>query len=494
MPLALVEKINSQLALTAVNLSAERAGLHPGLSLSDARIRCSNLHVAKADLPSEYKALESLAVWCIRYTPWTAVDMGSKANGTSGLWLDISGSAHLFGGEKALLKDLSFRLARLGYTHRIAVAGTPGAAWAVARFKQPIHKIIISVSTGKEKIKAALAPLPVAALRIAPGIVDNLSCLGIDSIDQLLTLPRAHLMVRFSASVVHCLDQALGNQIEIIQPVRATAKYQSHLVFAEPILDRPAIDNSLDNLLNALWTKLESKHLGVRRLRLSGYRVNGDVVEITIGTSQPVRNSKYVINLFEEKLKGFDPGPGIELLLLAAITTAPLAPSQSSFIVNEESQSLSCLIDRLNNRFSPQQVFNLAPIFRHRPEHGQKKVLVLFERTKLLDRIGQRPIAPRPLQLLTKPEPIKVLVPASNRPPMIFQWRKRRYHVALIGGPERILSEWWFKSFPELVNKQADLRDYFCIEDIKGLRFWIFRTGPQQFERSPKWFMHGLFP
>ena len=493
-PLVLVEKVNSQSVLTSVNRSAERAGLYRGLSLSDARVRCSNLYVAKADFSSEYKALESLAVWCLRYTPWTATDVSQNASETSGLWLDISGSAHLFGGEAALLKDLSSHLAYFGYTHRIAIADTPGTSWAIARFKQPPHKIIISVSTGKEETKAALAPLPVTALRVASSIIDNLLRLGLNCIGQLLVLPRAHLTLRFGASLVHCLDQALGNQTEIIQPIRAIVKYQSRLVFAEPILDRAVIENSLGRLLNALWDQLEVKHLGARQLTLSGYQVDGDVTEIAIGTSRPLRNSKHVINLFEEKLKNFDLGFGIELLVLSANTTDPLVPSQSSFIASQESQGLPYLIDRLNNRFGSRQVFNLVPVSRHRPEHAQKKIAAFSDRTKPLDHTRKGTTIFRPLQLLTKPEPIRILELAGDRTPVIFEWRARCYRVALTGGPERISTEWWLNSYLEPFNKQADSRDYFHIEDIKGLRFWVFCAGLYQSERSPKWFMHGFFP
>jgi len=494
MPLALVTKMNAHTVLAAVNRSAEKAGLQPGLPLPDARARCPGLHIAPFDLPGDYKAIKALTAWCVRYTPWTAVDMDTHADGTRGLWLDISGSAHLFGGENALLTDLSYRLTHLGYAHRLAIADTPGAAWAVARFQQPLRQAIVSVCSGEEKIKSALSSLPVAALRIAPNIVEGLLCLGFNLIGQLLVLPRAYLTRRFGNSLGHRLDQALGNRVEIIQPIHAIAKYQSRLSFAEPITHRAGIDASLDHLLSTLCAQLVTKNLGARQLKLSGYRIEGDVTEITVGTSWPVRDPQHIRSLFEEKLKNLAPGFGIELLLLVATATDPLAPSQISFTADDKSQGLSYLLDRLINRFGPQQVFNLIPVPRHLPEHAQKEVLALFDKPKYSVNINQGPSAVRPLRLLAVPEPIKELAPATNRPPVIFEWRQRHYRVALADGPERILPEWWLKDTLEPFNRGLDVRDYFRIEDTKGLRFWVFRAGLYQSKQQSKWFIHGFFP
>ena len=493
MPLALVTKMNAHTVLAAVNRTAEKVGLQPGLPLPDARARCSGLHIAPSDLPGDYKALEALTAWCVRYTPWTATDTDSNATGTRGLWLEISGSAHLFGGENALLTDLSHRLTHLGYAHRLAIADTPGVAWAVARFQQPLRQAIVLVCSGEEKIKAALAPLSVAALRIAPNIVEGLLCLGLNRIGQLLALPRAYLTARFGNLLGHRLDQALGNRAEIIQPIRAAAKYQSRLTFAEPITHRAGIYVSLDRLLSTLCAQLATENLGARQLRLSGYRIEGDVTEIAVGTGRPERDPEHIRSLFEEKLKNFDPGFGIEFLLLAATATDPLAPSQFSLAASDKSRGLAYLLDRLSNRFGPRQVFSLMPVPRHPPEYAQKEVLALFGKSKPSVNIDQGPSAARPLWLLAMPEPIKVLAPATNRPPVMFEWRQRHYRVALFDGPERILPEWWLKDTLEPFNGQVDLRDYFRIEDTKGLRFWVFRTGLYQPKQQSKWFMHGFF-
>jgi len=493
-PLVLVAEINGHAVLASVNRAAEIAGLQPGLPLADARALCSDLHAAPADPTGDHKALVALAIWCGRYTPWTAMDPDSQGAGAGGLWLDISGAAHLFSGEDMLLADLSQCLGRLGYAHRLAAADTPGAAWAVTRFQQPLRQSIVSIPSGVSETKAALAPLSVAALRLAPDVVEGLFHLGLRRIEELLTRPRAPLVARFSAALSRRLDQALGKCFEAIEPIRLVPAYQSRLAFADPITHRAGVEASLDRLLNTLCAQLAAARLGVRRVKLIGYRVDGSVTEAIIGTGRPVREASHLRRLFEEKLKLFDPGFGIELLLLAAVATDPLAFEQSSLASNNEVQALAYLLDRLGNRFGPSRVLRLVPASRHLPEYAGRTVPAFGDVPELPAQFDETPIAPRPLQLLLSPELIEAVAPVPDRPPVMFKWRSRRHRVALADGPERISPEWWHKDPAELFNGQAHLRDYYRIEDTEGRRFWVFRVGLYRSERPPMWFLHGFFP
>ena len=124
------------LRLVAINAAAARAGLRPGLPLADARALEPTLRVMPADPHGDRRALAALAGWCGQYSPWTAPS-GLEADGSAGLWIDISGCDHLFGGEAQLLASLTDRLRQHGYATRAAIADTPGAAWATARFAAP---------------------------------------------------------------------------------------------------------------------------------------------------------------------------------------------------------------------------------------------------------------------------------------------------------------------------------------------------------------------
>src|SRR5262245_41642761 len=131
-PIVLVAPGTGGARLVALNAAAWRCGLAPGDLLSNARSKVLELQSCDSDPAAEAAALRRLALWCQRYTPVVAV--WDATSGADGLFLDITGCAHLFGGEAALLADLARRLRRLGLQPRLAVADTAGAAWAVARF------------------------------------------------------------------------------------------------------------------------------------------------------------------------------------------------------------------------------------------------------------------------------------------------------------------------------------------------------------------------
>ena len=495
-PLATVAEVRGQAVLAAVDRAAAASGLAPGLPLADARALVPDLRTAAADPAGDRRALDALAAWCGRYTPWTAPDGGD------GLWLEITGAAHLFGGETALLADVSAKFAALGYAHRLGVADTPGAAWAVARFAQPLHDTSITVPPGLAATKQALAPLSVAALRIGAETAEGLFRLGLRRIGQLTGQPRAPLARRFGAGLLERLDRALGHDHEPLVPCRPPARHQSRLAFAEPLIHRDGVSAALDRLLAVLCEQLAAADIGARRLRLSGCRFGGDVAEVVVGTGRAVRDATHLKRLFTEKLECFDPGFGIDLLVLAALQTDPLPLTQTALSRDHgprdmtSEQALAYLLDRLANRLGPDRVLRLVPTPRHPPEHAQHAHAAPSSANvtpSLPERSPHRPMAPRPLQLLAQPEPIEAVAPVPDRPPVMFRWRRRRHQVALADGPERIAPEWWLEDPAELFGDAERLRDYYRVEDTEGGRFWVFRAGLYRPDRPPKWYMHGIF-
>ena len=91
-----------------MNDAAQHLGLRTGLALADARAMHPGLAVAESDAAADRKLLEAVADWCDRYTPLVGLDA------PDGLMLDITGCAHLFGGEGPLCRDLLARLAAEG--------------------------------------------------------------------------------------------------------------------------------------------------------------------------------------------------------------------------------------------------------------------------------------------------------------------------------------------------------------------------------------------
>ncbi|HQF31292.1 MAG TPA: DNA polymerase Y family protein, partial [Hyphomicrobiales bacterium] len=145
--------------LVALDRRARDLGLAPGLTLADARARVPELLAVAADPAADTGLLERLADDCERFTPLVALDL------PAGLVLDITGCTHLFGGEAGLAAALRARLERAGLTARAAIAGTPEAARAAARFGRARTDRAAIVPPGAEA--AAARPLPVAALGLS---------------------------------------------------------------------------------------------------------------------------------------------------------------------------------------------------------------------------------------------------------------------------------------------------------------------------------------
>lgn len=455
--------------LAAVDAMAAAENLHCGQTLADARALLPHLKVADADPAADAAALERLAGWCSRYTPWAAPD------GVDGLMLDISGCAHLFQGEEALVADIVQRLQRAGMKVRAAVADTPAAAWAWAR-----HGEGSVLPPGEATTR--LRPLPIGALRLPPDIADELWRLGLRSVGHLFDLPRPPLARRFGAALLQRLDRVRGLEDEPIDPRRPAPQWRVRLTFPDGIGTRGDIDAALDQLLALLGPALEKEHQGARRLELGFYRLDGTAQFIEIGTSQPTRDSRHLRRLFAGKLDGVAPGFGIETMILAALVTEALAPQQAPLAAASiASEGVASVVDRLQNRLGHRAVFRAALQESHVPERAAAWAPAMARPNPVVPASQ-----PRPLRLFTPPEPIDATV-LGGPAPQRFRWRRVEHRVTAARGPERIGPEWWR---PSSDNRAADYqtRDYFWLQDGEGRRFWVYRT-----KAANTWFLHGLF-
>jgi protein ImuB len=462
-PTVTVEEIGGRALIVAPNGVAAAGGILPGLSLADARALLPGIAVFPADPAGDAAALARLADWCNRYTPLVAVD------GADGLWLDIAGSAHLFGGEADLLADLRHRLGRLGYRSRAAIADTPGAAWAAARFLTGGDRILAAGET-----RDMLAELPVASLRLPPAIAGDLERLGLRRIADLYPLPRAALARRFGLLPGERLDQALGRCEEPISPRLPAPPHIVRQVLAEPIIDADNLAAVLQRLLTRLCRDLAVAGQGARRLELFCYRVDGRVAKLGVGTSRPTRDDGALIRLFAERLERIDPGFGIEAVALAAPHVEPLADLQLALKRGEAASAaeLAPLIDRLGNRLGFDRLARAAPRESHLPERALQRQSAL---TPPPSPPARWPARPGPLRLLARPE--RVL--AAGDPPQEFLWQARRHRIRRADGPARIAPEWWR-------GETGAARDYWRLEDEEGGRFWLYG-------QAGGWYLHGLF-
>jgi protein ImuB len=489
--------------IIAVSEAAHAAGIRPGLSLADARALLPILAVTPADPPAERRVLGGFADWCSRYTPWTAIDPESGYSGPYGggadLWLDVSGCAHLFGEEDLLLRDLVGRIEALGFTAAAAIAETAGAAWALARFGG--QRIAIAPNG---TVASALAPLPMRGLRLEAEVTATLHRLGLRRIGDLLPLPRAPLTARFGGAIGRRLDQALGRLDEPLSPRRPPPAFLARLAFAEPIGRGEDVVAALAHLLVDLCARLAAAQQGARRVELTAFRVDGTIERIAIGTSRPVRTPKHLQRLFGEKLERLDAGFGIEVITLYALVVDPLPPSQTLISLAGDGaarpENLAQLVDRLGNRLGSNAVVRLSEYPSHIPERVSREIPAMAglavpptPAPTPAETENHRSRQPRPLHLLASPEPIEVIAPVPDGPPALFRWRRVQHRIAAVEGPERIGPEWWLTAAGHTPESQSRTRDYWRIEDIDGVRYWIYREGVFRLDQPPRWYLHGLF-
>jgi protein ImuB len=473
-PFALVGKVKNALRLVAVDETAARLGLARGTALADARAMIPALLVADEDPSADQALLASIADWAECYTPLVALD-------DDGLFLDITGCAHLFGGEDALHASLGARLEAQGFLARVAIADTPGAAWAAARFGEPGI-----VPPGESA--HMLAPLLIAALRLDPEIVSAMERVGLKRIGQIIDAPRAPLAARFGSGLAQQLDRALGIEEEPISPRRAPPVFIAERRFAEPIAREEDITAALTSLATAIAAPLESHGEGARRLEYSLFRVDGAVTRIVVGTGRPIRAAKLILALFREKFTAFgdeiDAGYGFDMARLSVTASAPAASMQVDLTgEGAAAADVDDLIDRIDARLGEGTVAAVVPRESHIPERAE--IVIPYGRRDGMGDAGHT-ASSRPLRLFARPEPIVATAEVPDGPPINFRWRSASYRVAHAEGPERIALEWWRGDGPT--------RDYFRVEDETGHRFWIYRDGLYADTTTPPvWYVHGVF-
>jgi protein ImuB len=440
------------------------------MAVSQARALVPGLDIRDEDPAADSDLLQRLALFAARrWTPRAAVAP------PDGLFLDLTGVAHLFGGEERMCRRIVRFCARAGFAARIAVAGTPGAAHALARFGPGA----ICPLNGEPE---ALAPLPLAALRVEEPVLAAARRLGLETIGDLLPLPRGPLQRRFGKTLLARLDQALGRSGEAIEPVVPEEAPCAVLRFAEPIATAEAISQALGLLIERLMETLRETGMAVRRLDLLCDRVDGRVERIAIGTARATRDGAHLFRLLGMKIETIEPGFGLDSMRLVAGRVEPLGPEQLSG--DRPEADLAMLVDRLAGRLGPRRLYRATAVESDVPERS-------VARTGPLDPASPWPKWPRPVRLLSPPERVEnVVALLPDLPPRRFTWRGRAYRVARADGPERIHGEWW-----KSVREAEGVRDYFQVEDEEGARFWLYRRGDGVDQRTGdlSWYLHGVF-
>ncbi|SNS41327.1 protein ImuB [Sphingomonas laterariae] len=470
------------LRLAAVDPVAMRLGLAPGLALADARARVPDLAVADHDPAADATLLDALAAGCGRYTPLVAIDA------PDGLLLDITGCAHLFGGDTGLAADAEARLIRAGLTLRHALAGTADGAHALARFQ----------TAPAPDEAAAIKRLPVAALRLDPEAETGLKRAGLKTVGDLACRPLAGIAARFGADAVTALRRLLGEAESPIIPRRTEAMIRVERRFAEPIASTDYALAVLTELATEARARLEERKAGGRRFEALFFRSDGLARAIMVETGQPTRDPAVVMRLLRERIETLrdpiDPGFGFDMVRLAVPVAEPLAATQLKLeggAIHEA--EIAALVDRLSTRLGRGRVRRFRARDTHIPEQAQLALPAIATATPAAW-VPPAPDEPplRPIHLFDPPQRIEVIAEVPDGPPHRFRWRREAHEVRRYEGPERIGAEWWRRK-DGAVDQPGLTRDYYRVEDVRGRRFWIFRHGLYSEKPDPGWYLHGIF-
>lgn len=472
-PFVFVQPVRGRVTITAVNPLAEASGITVGTPAADAKAVVPDLKIVDEIAGRQEKLLKALGEWCIRYSPQIAVDM------PDGLILDCTGCTHLWGGERGYLKEIITRLRSKGYNVRGAMTDTIGASWAIARYGK-----IKPIINPYEQTDALLS-LPPIALRLETEILERLQKLGFYTISSFIGLGRTALRRRFGESLLLRIDQAIGNEEEHLQYLQPIEPYSERLPCLEPIRTAAGIEIAIKQLLSELCKRLQSEGKGIRTAILKGYRVDGRIIETSIGTNRPTFHTGHLFKLFELKIPTLEPALGIELFTMDAPKVEDVAQEQEVLFSPEgcglTDVSLAELLDRIANKIGAGSIHRYLPQQNHWPERSIKPAISLKERPATEWRIDKI----RPSLLLKKPELIEVTVRLPDYPPMLFIYKGRVHKVKKADGPERIEREWW--------TDKGEHRDYYQVEDENGQRYWLFRSGHYMGNQTHQWFIHGFF-
>jgi protein ImuB len=475
-PMILIERIGQKDIVTAACPVALDLGLRPGMAAAHARALVPDLDVRDADPAGDGALLARLALHAVCH--WTPIASVAESDG---LWLDLSGTTHLFGGEERFCRRLLRFLGRIGFTATIAIAGTPGAAHALARYGSAAITIL---PPGAET--EAIAHLPLSTLRLAPDALAAASRFGLERIGDLYPMPRGPLAKRLGLSTVTRLDQARGVVAEPIVPVVPFEMPRVERRLLEPIGTAEAIIEVIGDLVDDMVALLQARGLGLRAAALTCRRVDGGEQRIAFGTARATRDAKHLKRLAAMRVETIEPGLGIEAMALAAPRVEELHPIElcADLADHDRAPDIAPLVDQLAGRVGEKALFRMTPRESDVPERAACRAPALATPTGW-------PRWKRPVRLLARPELLgQVVALLPDHPPRRFVWRGKPYRVVAGDGPERIHGEWWRTS-----REMWAVRDYFRVEAEGGERFWLFRRGDGVDAPTGdlSWYMHGLF-
>jgi protein ImuB len=435
---------------------------------------------ARDDL-TDREALAELARWCDQFSPTVGLEEGVNPEN---LLVDVRGVATLFGGEQGLYRRVLEKFAARRLHVRAAIADTLGAAWAVAHDHWPSGETYRVIPAGKTL--AALAPLPLALLRLEVETAELLNELGLRRVGQLMELPRTALEARFGPRVLLRLDQATGQAAEVIVAHHAAAELVVSWPFEYPTKHRATVDAVLEQLIGQLAARLAAQGRGALEVECRMSISDQQPLVISLGLFRPSASAEHLMGLVRLQLESLPSAGPVEELRLWVTGSDTLEWKQQEMFEGETPRDnprhLALLVDRLSSRLGRRAVVGVRMVPDAQPELACRLVPLAGRRTNrrpFSRRVRQPIAAERPLRLYRHPLPLEVVSVVPDGAPIRFRYEQQQHVVTQYWGPERIETGWW---------RRPVRRDYYQIETTAAERYWLFRA-----LADGRWFLQGTF-
>ena len=394
---------------------------------------------------TDCQALKKLAEACEKFSPCVALE---EAQEPESLLLDISNLAHLLGSDAQLAGRVEKFFTRRKYRVQIAVADTVGLAWAVAHYLpllQPRQKSPLIVPSGdlgmhrrqgdKEggrqgetnvtqislspclpvSLSFLIAQLPVESLRIARDTADLLHQLGIETVGQLLPLPRESLTSRFGDQLLWRLDQLTGTAAEVLVPHHGLAALEAGCTLEQPTADRAMLVHVLSQLTEQLAAHLAARDQGAVLLVCVLKLVEGSSTSLRIGLVEPSASARQMMELIHLHLETVALTDEVVHVAIHAAIVGRLGSRQRELFVDgwpSDPHQLAVLVNRLSSRLGDAQV--VRPQLRASPLPERAFRYLPATERKSRDKINPQPeirnltiSSTRPLLLYPEPRTVE---------------------------------------------------------------------------------------
>jgi protein ImuB len=247
--LALVGRAGRRRVVRSVDLVARKAGLCPGTLVAKAQALYPDLTIMDADPQGTARGWKnwpcgSSAAWLLSWPSTRRMAL---------CWIR-RGPITCMGASRPCWRRWSSGCGAPGSRPRqpLPIVSGPPMRWRATGGRG-------CWSSPPGEAAAAMADLPIAALRLPDDIVDGLHALGVSRIGPLAGMPRAPLALRFGPDVARRLDQAFGRVAEAIVPIRPVEPVEVSRNFAEPIGAAETIARMIGTLVPPLCQLLEER-------------------------------------------------------------------------------------------------------------------------------------------------------------------------------------------------------------------------------------------